>query len=630
MKDNTLDDQSFDLIIMYFTNIATNTSDPLTCCNNVKATFPLVMEELFGPPQGELLSFWLGVQLWNIFPHPDNNFQPIKIELPKRNQSCLCGSGKRFKQCCINVPMIDSFSSEMFWPYLVDMLSHKDLVEAAKQRQLPVDGLRIVAEIYLNNDEPKKAIALLEPSFADEGKHLSKQHSGLTDLLCDAYNEHYQTDKKKVKLLEQLKHHPVKRIRCEAWQRIASVNAEKGNHKQAIEALYEAMKADPKDLSNAILEIKLLVSSNNIEMAKQRANFWYTKIVKFPDVFKKLGDFLETAKTDPVEALSQMQIDRFNDPQLEVLQHWFDTNHQSIPLPDYQLDSMGVDEESIENFILKSPKSCSKTFEMWQDDFSPCDKPFSTQWINEVDTWFDPYDTDWIEFLEKHPDSVHNIDLLDDVINCLMAHPGNELPVSPAKQLAKKIADHVLNILLPLSTEILENSTQRFSWLILDNRPALRILANRILLTEDNSPEAFTLINTYIKLNPTDNHGFRSLLMNQMIRQREYKPAKELASQYPDDCLVDMMMGKALADFAEGDKVAAGENLRSSLQYHPFLIPYLTRTRVAKPTFSEFGIAMGGKDEAWIYREEMRDVWLQMPGALEWLKEQHKLIDYKK
>ncbi len=629
--NETLDDQYFDRIIMYFTNHAANTTEPLNCFNTIRKTFPLVMEELFVPPHGELMAFWMAVQLWNVFPHPDNDFKPIKFEIPKRNQQCLCGSGKKFKQCCINVPVVDNYSAEMFWPYLVEMLSHKYLVDSAKQYYLPVEGLRVAAQMYLENETPKKAIDLLAPSFVDKGKHLTKQHTGLTDLLCDAFDEHYQTDKKKIALLDSLKHHSVKWIRCEAWQRIASIYADKGEHKKALEALYEAMKADPHDTSHAILEIQLLVGNQEIEKAKQRATFWYAKISKYPDAFERLGGFLETAKSDPIAALSQLLRDRFNDPRLEGLEKWLENNHQSIKVPKYRIESMGVDEESgYEDLMLLSPKSFNKLLQLWEDDLSPCSKPFSTQPVAEVDTWYHPYDTDWVEFLFEHPESVHNISLLDDLINCLCDHPGNTLPISPALELAKKLANHAMDLLSPILIKIQQNKKQRLTWLVSDNRPILRIIANAIFLEEPKSKQALTLINAYIEINPGDNHGFRAIIMNHWIDEQDYSSAIELASRYPEDRLVEIMMGKLLAEFAKGNLETASDYLISSLRYHPFVIPYLTKARIAKPAMHDFGVSMGGKDEAWIYREEMREVWLTVPGALDWLKKQHKLIDYKK
>jgi hypothetical protein len=32
------------------------------------------------------------------------------------------------------------------------------------------------------------------------------------------------------------------------------------------------------------------------------------------------------------------------------------------------------------------------------------------------------------------------------------------------------------------------------------------------------------------------------------------------------------------------------------------------------------GVQYGGDDQAWLYREAMRDLWLETPGAIDWLK----------
>lgn len=37
-----------------------------------------------------------------IFGHPYRNLPLVKNPRPGRNQPCPCGSGKKFKDCCIN------------------------------------------------------------------------------------------------------------------------------------------------------------------------------------------------------------------------------------------------------------------------------------------------------------------------------------------------------------------------------------------------------------------------------------------------------------------------------------------------------------------------------------------------
>jgi hypothetical protein len=49
---------------------------------------------------------------------------------------------------------------------------------------------------------------------------------------------------------------------------------------------------------------------------------------------------------------------------------------------------------------------------------------------------------------------------------------------------------------------------------------------------------------------------------------------------------------------------------------------YLLRVRVKKPHFHEHGVSIGGEDQAWLYRDSMRDVWVGEPGVLDWLKKE--------
>jgi hypothetical protein len=52
----------------------------------------------------------------------------------------------------------------------------------------------------------------------------------------------------------------------------------------------------------------------------------------------------------------------------------------------------------------------------------------------------------------------------------------------------------------------------------------------------------------------------------------------------------------------------------------PRIPPYLTRKRIRQPALSPLGVTPGGDDQAWLYREAMRDVWEAEPGVLAWLK----------
>jgi hypothetical protein len=82
----------------------------------------------------------------------------------------------------------------------------------------------------------------------------------------------------------------------------------------------------------------------------------------------------------------------------------------------------------------------------------------------------------------------------------------------------------------------------------------------------------------------------------------------------------EVTFGKILALYRMGKKKEAGEELGHALEPLGKIPRYLTAKRIRKPKLRPDAIQFGGDDQAWLYREAMRDVWLQTPGALEWLK----------
>lgn len=87
-----------------------------------------------------------------------------------RNEPCPCGSGKKYKKCCINVPSLtkggnfvytdlDNLSNKI--PELIDQLKFNEAEELCKQlrTQYPeqIDGLHRSAELYEAMGDKEKA-----------------------------------------------------------------------------------------------------------------------------------------------------------------------------------------------------------------------------------------------------------------------------------------------------------------------------------------------------------------------------------------------------------------------------------------------------------------------------------------
>ncbi|MBI2970332.1 MAG: hypothetical protein HYY36_06275 [Gammaproteobacteria bacterium] len=166
----------------------------------------------------------------------------------------------------------------------------------------------------------------------------------------------------------------------------------------------------------------------------------------------------------------------------------------------------------------------------------------------------------------------------------------------------------------------------RLSWRSPESRPVLRPFARLIsvYLHTRREVEAIALAEKLLALNPGDNHGFRGIVMNEYLRTGRDAEALELSARYPDDAQPEIPYGRVLAFYRQGRLDEAQEALHKAVDVLPKVVRYLTSSNVRKPKFRPEGITFGGDDQAWMYREEMREVWLQIPGALDWLKKAAK------
>lgn len=583
-------------------------------------------------------AYWLGVNIWNVAPLPDNDYKPRPLERPGRNDICPCGSGKKHKHCCLQLPVFDPLPSDLFWPLLGDILSEKELVRLSKENKLPPEAIGAIAyESYDEGNFPR-VIKLLEPLFSDNGVRLTRHDSGLLDMLCDAYTYHYQTDKKKRALLERISQHREPVIRAEAWQRIASSRHDSGDSSGAHEALANAMQADPNNPTHSLLELVLLVADNQIELARQRAGFWVRKLERFEHEYPEIVETLRKAKNDPTSALQQT-LRPDNDDRISRLIEWIE-NNADRPVPHYEvipLDHPEEDSDSdefeldleddepdhpyndpMQNAVCLEPSSEILTLEAAWSGCTPVGKPFSTQYasMSDEDVWDNPVDDAWLEFLNDHPEAIDSLDILDDILILVYTHPANETPFGPLQNMGPLLArahDIILKANVP--------AEKNLPWLLPENRPALRLLSHLIhLLESKDETGSEKLMEEYLALNPSDNHGFRTILINSYLKSGRNEDALALAKKYPEDMFAEIMYGKVLACYRLGQMMEAKAALKNAHEGLSLVANYLIKANVAKPKMQSNGFSINSREQAWMYRDAMRDEWQATPDCLDWLK----------
>ncbi|NKN34578.1 SEC-C metal-binding domain-containing protein [Marichromatium bheemlicum] len=582
----------------------------------------------------------LGMAIWNAAPTPANGFQPAPLHQLADDAPCPCGSGRRYRDCCAALEELPELSTELIWEFLLDELSDNQLREALRLDAVPKPLLARVADRWLEEDRPRRAVALLEPLFAGSLIELDARYEPALDLLCDAYDrlDHWR---KKRAFLQRLCDSDNRVLSAVAWQRRSAMAIDEGDFEQATAAFNEALRNGPDSPGTALLEITLLATQHRDQLARERARFWLHRLRRLGNVEPEFLDFLAQAVEDPQAALVDTHADSL-DPDLVDLNDWVAVATArplprlvAVPArdhpPEIPVGQLGLFEDGATDHAptvediepvwsspaqLRAPAALRRVESRWRARF-PSDKPVSIQLAPQdaVAVWGD---TSWLDHLLGHPELADSLEVLDDLATALYAHPESTLPW---------MEHALLRPLLERAWTMINNAAPadgpyHLPWSITANRPALRLVFRRYLClsAEGEQTAATTTLETLLRLNPQDNHGIRAELMNHYLRAGLDERALALAARFPDDLLADLAYGEVLALYRLGEQERARQALGRAMHRLPRIPHYLTRKRIKRPQLDPYGITPGGEDQAWLYREAMRDVWVAEPGVLAWLK----------
>jgi tetratricopeptide (TPR) repeat protein len=582
------------------------------------------------PPQElDREAFWIGVSIWNAAPSLANHYQPSPVPKPGRNDACPCGSGMKYKRCCQRLRPVPDFPALVFWPVIAEVCSKTEVDRMIADPGFPVDGIGLMAECFFENGDYLQVIRMLEPPLTGGAERIKTEHAHWIDMLCDAYDEQYRTPRKKLALLDKMTKHRLKFVQGEAWQRLCSIRIDEDDFGGAHEAFAAAMRAQPDNPLLPILELTLLGSLGEIDQARRRARFWLQKWEGHEDELPELIATLRRAVSDPMSAL-QLSIARATgDDRIERLERWLSASLERSAIgwgteACGKLDVHGDDSEKttwtdLEAVTLMPPPALGAALQAWRAA-AEIGKPFATS-LDPMDydsPWDDADEDAWLTALELHPEAIDHLDILDDLVLMLREHP-----------LAGSVygIDDMIPPLLLRARRIVEASPigegRILPWGFMENRPGLRLLTQLVLYYQVNGAlsEAVELSQWLLELNPEDNQGLRAMLINHYLQAGNYADALELAQRYTRDFLVDVTYGRVLALFALGRREEADTALGKAVDRSPLVAQYLGRARVVRPEFHDAGISVGGPDEAWLYRDEMRDTWNDTKGAMPWLKQ---------
>jgi hypothetical protein len=582
------------------------------------------------------LAALLAQAIWNAMPRPDLGFRTQPMPEPAPSDPCRCGSGAAYGDCCQAAGEVPELPAEILWDPLLDQLSETQLQGAVQSGAVPRPLLAKVADRWLELERPGRAAALLEPLFNGDIAGLDELFEPALDVLCDAYDalDHW---KKKQAFLLRVTEEASATLKSAAWQRLSVMFIDEGDFDFATEAFSQAQRHGPEHPGTALLEITLLAARHRDDHARARAHFWQHKLRRAGHEGSGIYDFLARAREDPQQALMMSQASAM-DPALLRVREWLSALAER-PLPTLSLEAIEdpltcADERQLPLFdpeLLPLPPAarggggcCAVTptralatvERAWHRVFL-ADKPLSTllSGPEHEHVWLRD---EWLDYLEANPMAADSLDVLDDLATALYAHPESSLP-----WVSRVMLDPVLaRAEAMLRHNIGERQPGALPWIDPRNRPALRLLFRcyRRHAEAGEDAAAAGVMELLLALNPRDNHGVRAELMNHYLRAHEDEKALALARRFPTDVLADMAYGEVLALYRLGHQERAALVLHEAVGRLPRVPRFLLRKRVRRPNLHQGGFVAGGDDQAWLYRQAMRDVWAAEPGLLAWMK----------
>jgi tetratricopeptide (TPR) repeat protein len=428
---------------------------------------------------------------------------PQPMPEPEDGEPCPCGSGKKFAQCCLPIPLIPPLTQDVLWPYVLANIPQPEREELLSGSRIPRGALIEFAAHLLDMRRDAEVIAALAPRLAAPERYHDEDTAILLHLICEAYSMSAGGARNKLKLLrETTERAPPSPLRSEAWQRLATIYMDRGDSDSAWSAFRNAQHDNPQADEICVLEVELLVADKRTNEAKQRAREWASSLASHgaPD-------------DDPrIEFLTRMSVNPLGKARYEVqgaggpLRDWLLLVAARPPLRHPLMPTAAQP-----RCWLGMPQQLLMTQQLWHAVFT-LGKPFAAQDqpFGGADIWEPQTQTQWCNFLREHPEAFDSIDILDDLATAVGRH-------SQAQSLW--VDALLLSPLLERNAELVEFSCCAageiaLPWSIEANRPALRGLYRLFQqqLGGEKRAAACATAARLLRLNPADDHGVAAAL----------------------------------------------------------------------------------------------------------------------
>ena len=564
------------------------------------------------------MPFWmLGRSVWNRVPLPLHHFRCAPLPTPQRNDTCPCGSGKKFKRCC--QPFENEHTTGLEDTLPIPRLAVERFTKPQRQaaaRSAPVEVRLALAAGELEARHPGKARTLLL-AILEKGGLSAELQADAVQLLGNAYSElgHLGAGEKKLTaLVPTLKPEAASQARC--W--LAGYCLDDDRPREALGQVFHAEQLAPDSLVVGVLKTLCLWEIGEDAKAQRTAQAWLP-------VALELGD------EEAIEILEEQASLAALDDLAANVADWNPLEKEETHPGDEAYAIFGVPDKVLGPLVTLLEEALKQPLHPVHFDPGPPSADGSeTQWVlvlpepveeaqaalyqaGETQSVLD------IELIRRHPALLQSPDFLEQLDDFIIDPMSNPLQAQFNELLCAqqdRVLSHLLDA-LPAGGQL--------PWAWLEHRPVLRLLMAMAQDQEDPDAE-IELLSRLVSLCPNDNLGARAPLVNGLLQEGHDAEALAICQRYPDDALAETRYGRVLALVRLNRLHDAEQALASAYRALPKVFNYLVASQRKEPRLSPHGITIGGADQAWCYREEMRDAFLATPGMLSWMKSTRKRL----
>lgn len=407
------------------------------------------------------------------------------------------------------------------------------------------------------------------------------------DLILDTYLDAAST-RQAERFLAALCNTGITRLRALGWQRQCAFDTARGRFSAAWAAYREATRLDPASPALACLEVTTLMAEGRRDEARRTADLWAARLSSNPprDFSDLIAHLHDMARHDPAVLTDAGPDDgRVIERMLLHIDTW------SAPACHYRLRKAAS----------LAPNPALARLEADWTAVSPFNE------TTAPGAWLDV-------FLGDHLCGQSFL-ILNDMAEMMQQAPvGNPASARALTRAFLLRGEALRGVVL----DTLQAVDRPLPWRHPGNQPLLCLTADyaRHFSAPGDDTVLAALRWSVGVANPSDETGLRDLLVHCLASCGHAAEALAVAEgANPDDSF--SRHGRVLALFMLGQQDEARQALRDCQSTSPHIWKTLTATAPRKPRMTPGVYAIGGRDEAWIYRQRYLAFW-KHAGALAW------------